>query len=1144
MTTQTMRRGFLSPLCGSTPELCTRCDGKPHNGLGARSAPKRRCANQPRGSAGISSGGARWLVGVALLGLLVSPREAAAQLDPLLFLKRVNSPSTGSPAGKPNVLIMVDTNNRMQRDTNGDYLDDNVYLKTGAAYEAALLNAAGQPLGVFDDRYRRKFVGLQYISSGGGDRFSADHIEIVRRTDATFNTFDDYTRMSIARRGVKEAITRNSSVVRFGLLKTRQNNPRFVTPASAGLATKWNINEGPVIITNNVAQQATGDSSVGKWKVTRPITDGNNGAVAGPVAPLVKGDSNVDSVVVGNTIITNYLNPATGVVPSLIPDGRDQFGTADTPLDYMLDDLRAEALRLITLAGDTEAPCRNTVAVLIAGGGNGNTSNAVTQAKINSFLNVSQRRVPIHVIGIAPLTAGERDELQNIATSTGGKYTEITAAMVDATTSATFVPELVNAINFAVSHSFADQGDFDLAPSVSNPYGQESQYQVTSPIVGSVNLEGASDINNNPLPDTRIENPTTGTVIPQRSNIMITSGFSLPGFGMKLQAVRVYKPVADSSKAIGYKFVSDGTKLWVASAPAAASRNIYTTLSDGTMIAFTPANAATLAPYLMKVAAPASPTNVLAAASLIDYIRNQPLGAIVDSTPAIMDPPSLDPPPDVDYPSFIDANKDRRSMIWVGANDGMLHGIDARLGKEVWAFIPFNLLPKLMTLKSGQPVGDFRYFVDGSPKIADVKVGGNWRTYLVMGEGPGGTFYQTFDVTLPDMSSTVMPDSDDLNSVLSYFNSASSVPLKWAFPSYSQFNWTYVDTARNILWGDLFAAAPAVSKTVGQTWSDPAIGQISTNTSRFTVLTGSGFFPYSAQQSANRGGAIAGNAFYLLDISNGNVLDSRSVGNDNKGETIDNCVLDLTKGCTELKNALQADPVATGPADSRFITKAYLGDLDGKIWRFDLTLNSSGVPSIQNALNLYSISTGNGSKASDHPIFSSMATVSIGSTQQYLFVGTGSDLLPSNKVSVSYGMFVILDQGATGSQTAMIQLEKVDGANGEEKVTSFPAVAGDIVFFSSTTYKVIACAKPDANLYAFTFIGGPAYDTNNDGKMNNQDTTKVRTTAGARATAPFIVDQHLVFGTGKNVEQFGDPQDFNNGVGQAGVRILSWREDR
>jgi hypothetical protein len=141
-------------------------------------------------------------------------------------------------------------------------------------------------------------------------------------------------------------------------------------------------------------------------------------------------------------------------------------------------------------------------------------------------------------------------------------------------------------------------------------------------------------------------------------------------------------------------------------------------------------------------------------------------------------------------------------------------------------------------------------------------------------------------------------------------------------------------------------------------------------------------------------------------------------------------------------------------------------------------------------------------------------------------------------------MLVILDQGASGTLTATLTLEAVDGTAGEEKVTSFPAVAGDIVFFSTTTYKTVSCAKPDANLYAFTFIGGPAYDTNGSGTLTSADSTKVRTTTGARATAPFIVDQHLVFGTGKNVEEYGDPQDFNNGVGQAGVRILSWREVR
>ena len=55
-------------------------------------------------------------------------------------------------------------------------------------------------------------------------------------------------------------------------------------------------------------------------------------------------------------------------------------------------------------------------------------------------------------------------------------------------------------------------------------------------------------------------------------------------------------------------------------------------------------------------------------------------------------------------------------------------------------------------------------------------------------------------------------------------------------------------------------------------------------------------------------------------------------------------------------------------------------------------------------------------------------------------------------------------------------------------------------------------------------------------------------TLAGRATAPFIVDQHLYLGTvganGTNIEAFGDPEDFNNGVGQVGVRILSWREIR
>jgi hypothetical protein len=135
-----------------------------------------------------------------------------------------------------------------------------------------------------------------------------------------------------------------------------------------------------------------------------------------------------------------------------------------------------------------------------------------------------------------------------------------------------------------------------------------------------------------------------------------------------------------------------------------------------------------------------------------------------------------------------------------------------------------------------------------------------------------------------------------------------------------------------------------------------------------------------------------------------------------------------------------------------------------------------------------------------------------------------------------------------GSNTAAfsIALAKVDGVGDEEKVSAFPAVAGDIVFFTTTTFKATTpCVGADANLYALTFIGGAAYDSSGDNKVSKNESPKIKTLSGAgRATAPFIVDQHLWFGAGGKVAMFGDPQDFNNGVGEVGVRILSWRQVR
>ncbi|HEX6210815.1 MAG TPA: PilC/PilY family type IV pilus protein, partial [Methylomirabilota bacterium] len=515
------------------------------------------------------------------------------------------------------------------------------------------------------------------------------------------------------------------------------------------------------------------------------------------------------------------------------------------------------------------------------------------------------------------------------------------------------------------------------------------------------------------------------------------------------------------------------------------------------------------------------------------------LGAIVGSTPAFMDPPSLDPPPDADYPAFVDEHKERRTLIFVGANDGMMHAIDARSGLEVWAFIPFNLLPKLRTLRDGQSPDAFDYFVDSSAKVADVKVDGQWRTVLLFGQGPGGTFYQAFDVTLDTIASVIQPDADADALLLSYFSNASRIPFLWAFPRYSHF-----DPALG-KFGDLKSTAADYEKSVGQTWSDPAVGQVGGPNGKYTVITGSGFFPRSAELAANRGGAGAGRALYLLDAGTGDFFDWEVVPADGLAEDADNCLRE-PYGCTKFKNAIQADPVATGPSDSRYINKAYVGDLDGNVWRFDIglsgTQDSDGLflaRFMSSAVNL------NPDAAPEQPIYASMAAVAIG-PDQYLFYGTGSDLLPTRGVDTAYRLVGLLDGGGSGTITFSRDLARVDGEGDDEVVSSFPAVAGDIVFFSTTTYKPeTPWVKPDANLYALTFIGGAAYDSSGNNKIEKNESPKVRTLEEAgRATAPFIVDQHLVFGAGDQIELFGDPTDFNNGVGQVGVRILSWREIR
>ena len=90
-------------------------------------------------------------------------------------------------------------------------------------------------------------------------------------------------------------------------------------------------------------------------------------------------------------------------------------------------------------------------------------------------------------------------------------------------------------------------------------------------------------------------------------------------------------------------------------------------------------------------------------------------------------------------------------------------------------------------------------------------------------------------------------------------------------------------------------------------------------------------------------------------------------------------------------------------------------------------------------------------------------------------------------------LYAVLDNGSSGSNPFSYSLSKTTTGGtitADERVTAFPAVAGDIVFFTTTMLKA-ACSLPDANLYAFTFLGGPAYDSGTDDRITSADTPLV-----------------------------------------------------
>ncbi len=181
------------------------------------------------------------------------------------------------------------------------------------------------------------------------------------------------------------------------------------------------------------------------------------------------------------------------------------------------------------------------------------------------------------------------------------------------------------------------------------------------------------------------------------------------------------------------------------------------------------------------------------------------IGDIVHSSPVFVGEPPFANRFGGAYPStvgntyfeYVIANSSREELVFVGANDGMLHAFQAADGVEKFAYIPKILLSEVPEYT--KPEYSHQFYVDATPSINDVfidprPVSGSsreWRTVLVNGLGAGGKGYFALDITDPtdiDTDSVMWEftasDDDNLGftysrPVIGMSNSASSGEQRW-----------------------------------------------------------------------------------------------------------------------------------------------------------------------------------------------------------------------------------------------------------------------------------------------------------------------------------------------------------------------------
>lgn len=511
-------------------------------------------------------------------------------------------------------------------------------------------------------------------------------------------------------------------------------------------------------------------------------------------------------------------------------------------------------------------------------------------------------------------------------------------------------------------------------------------------------------------------------------------------------------------------------------------------------------------------------------------MRNSRLGDIVHSAPVYVGTPETAWPDVAPFPTGVDSfsafkasQSGRNGVIYVGANDGMLHGFAEANGTELLAYIPNSLFSSgsaegLHYLTD--PAYNHRYYVDLTPTVTDAVVNSSWKTVLVGGLRAGGRGLYALDVT--DPSDFTNNAGQALDTVLWEFDNNDDADLGYTFSNLS------IALMNNGQWAAVF----------GNGYND----------------TGSG----------------EAKLFILF-------LDG---GLDGSWSASDYITLSTGSGDTTDRNGLSTPALIDTDGDS-VPDRVYAGDLNGNMWVFDVS--SSDSTDWESAYRTGSTPQPLFTAASGQPVTTmpvvtrnNDVTTTVGNAPNLIvYFGTGQFLTGTDPTdTTTQSFYAVWDQGGANLDSSDLVAQTVTEASGlrtvstnsvdytiagnppkgcyldlpssGERMVSDPAVRGDFVYFNTLIPSSDTCSAGGSGWLMAIAQGSCAnpnyaiFDTDGDGDIDSDDQVAAGEVIDAPPTSPRFLGDKQYTSTGDDY----DPMNIRTieALDDGRTGRLSWQE--